>query len=509
MHCRTNCLALFLVGITCLLLQCSHCDAKEIELTKEWQVVGNNDTLPAGAHIRMDMTTGEKWAKLMDEADDEQGVEVKYSGQVSSTAAAVVADADPTDTNDKNNDESPKDSSYDYDMMHRTLSNLPPEEQQRMGGLPELPGTSGSATVSPKEREMFEKRMLEIWQKRQAELASLQEQLMVDMPEVLKDRIKWIRDYLEDPYSGLVKMNRGSGGNNNNNNDDQEEFQVHDIQSALADLEYQLGDVDMTRDFHTLGGWPLLVSLLHDGSHACPNQTVTPQLQESIGVVQSHAAWAVGTAVKNTGEFYPFAVEPVTVTRGGGETTTALDLLLQQFHNENDDGLLKPVLQKRQKMLYAIGSLLRGNRVAQEHFLGLDGPSILTKHLPEYCQDPSGGVKLAKKVLALVDDVVSDVTRQEQPEKDLLSRGIMDAFATEGVCHAALGCLDSDAAKETALRTIHTLSPHCQWEVKPAVASLQRAKDHWRVQEMDQEIARELIDLATSAQDRIKSTATH
>ena len=32
--------------------------SKEMEVTKEWQLVGENDTIPAGMHIRMDMTTG-------------------------------------------------------------------------------------------------------------------------------------------------------------------------------------------------------------------------------------------------------------------------------------------------------------------------------------------------------------------------------------------------------------------------------------------------------------------
>jgi hypothetical protein len=40
-----------------------------------------------------------------------------------------------------------------------------------------------------------------------------------------------------------------------------------DIVSVLHDLEYHLADIDMTRDFYTLGGWPILVSLLDSNVH--------------------------------------------------------------------------------------------------------------------------------------------------------------------------------------------------------------------------------------------------
>lgn len=38
--------------------------AKELVPTKDWQSVGNQ-TLPAGLEIRIDLTTGQKWARLV------------------------------------------------------------------------------------------------------------------------------------------------------------------------------------------------------------------------------------------------------------------------------------------------------------------------------------------------------------------------------------------------------------------------------------------------------------
>jgi hypothetical protein len=49
-------------------------ESREIVATRSWQLLGENDTKPVGLHVRMDMTTGEKWARLVDDgADDDDG----------------------------------------------------------------------------------------------------------------------------------------------------------------------------------------------------------------------------------------------------------------------------------------------------------------------------------------------------------------------------------------------------------------------------------------------------
>lgn len=40
-----------------------------------------------------------------------------------------------------------------------------------------------------------------------------------------------------------------------------------EVNDALLQLEDHLGDIDMARDFRTLGGWPHLVDLLHHRHH--------------------------------------------------------------------------------------------------------------------------------------------------------------------------------------------------------------------------------------------------
>ena len=48
--------------------------AKEIVATHEWQLLSEDDTLPAGLHVRMDLSADKRWAKLV---TDERVAEVE------------------------------------------------------------------------------------------------------------------------------------------------------------------------------------------------------------------------------------------------------------------------------------------------------------------------------------------------------------------------------------------------------------------------------------------------
>merc|ERR1719253_57448 len=52
-----------------------HAEAKEIAATNEWQLLSENDTIPAGLHVRMDLSTGEKWAKIPEDEERDEDVE--------------------------------------------------------------------------------------------------------------------------------------------------------------------------------------------------------------------------------------------------------------------------------------------------------------------------------------------------------------------------------------------------------------------------------------------------
>jgi hypothetical protein len=57
------------IGCLALLHILHYALCKEIVATDEWTLVQEGDTIPAGLHIRLDITTGQKWVKLLDDED--------------------------------------------------------------------------------------------------------------------------------------------------------------------------------------------------------------------------------------------------------------------------------------------------------------------------------------------------------------------------------------------------------------------------------------------------------
>jgi hypothetical protein len=510
----------FLMMTTAALLLLSLCcigtTAREIVATTEWQEVGENDTIPAGMHVRMDLTTGGRWVKLIDEneEDDESKraaggadtVEIQSDGSVS--AMAVVAQPDKEGGEKK---------------------------KETMGGLPELPGgtVSSLSSATKEDRKRFETNMKDLWDRRQSELADFQQEMLMDMPKLLKDRIQRLQAYIDDPHTHLVAVLEKKAASllpDENGEIPADQVEKHanmvtDISSVLLDLEYQMADVDMTRDFHTLGGWPLLVSLLSNDVHKI-NRNVTVEgsavAEDVNGVtnlihrVQLEAAWVIGTAVKNTGEFYPYATEDVTLLDGKSTKTTALQLLVDQLSQTYtlDDGASAVVRKKRQKIVYAMGGLLRGNRVGQLFFLNIDGPSQLSLELKALL-DASGtsDMSLAKRILALTGDIVSDVVLHDDQGDH---KTIINAFSNDAYCQSCLATLNNSkeasnrSLKETAVRTLQVLAPFCKdWDKETAALSVVKVKQAWQVEpDMDHEVRRELLDLASATVDLIRDKQT-
>ena len=291
-------------------------------------------------------------------------------------ASGALSIIDNPDTNDDgsttNNDNNKEQhttttttaNNKDYNMMHRVMSKLPPDELQKFGGLPpllpELPSSPSSTstsssyhTLTKEQRVQFEKRMDEIWNTRQEELLKLMGTQcengggIMNVPvNILKERIDSIKYYLDNVYESLIDLlderqekQRMKEENDENNDEEGGEGGVtNNIINALHDLEYQLSDVDMARDFHTLGGWPYLVSLLDDNVHnkGIITSTTTDAAAAEKGdndndvdnnkkeeammmmilvdEIQALAAMAIGTAVSNLDEFHVWALEDVSST---------------------------------------------------------------------------------------------------------------------------------------------------------------------------------------------------
>lgn len=449
--------------------------AKEVEVTNEWQLLGENDTIPAGMHVRIDMTTGEKWVKLLD--DEEESEEEKGGTNTNAVAAAIIRQDGSILRDGKGGR-----SDYDYEMMHRTLSKLPDEEKERMGGIPELPDASSSSSpLTSAQRRAFERRMAEIWQQRQQELKELQAQLL-DVPEILKQRVIGIREYLKSPLDHLKEL------------DLQEKYVdegvVTNIISLLEDLEFQLTDVDNARDFHTLGGWDLLVSMLDENVHLQNNTAIsdlTSEMLRKIRKVQAYSAWTVGTAVKNSGEFTSFAVEPITI---GVRRSTALDLLMDAFCKNYDDPNVREVQFLLTKSIYAIGALLRGNRLSQAHLIRRNGIVRLSETLQRLIlgNHSPANIKLTQRLLSLASDLVQDcvLLHEEESASDLHS-AIIAAFTSSEWCDLTSTILQADKflpipVQETLLQTTAALVPHCtSWnnKVKEHTFALERMQKEW------------------------------
>ncbi len=146
--------------------------------------------------------------------------------------------------------------------MRRALQRLPPSELERIG----IDFTSPILEGTPRAEALHE-----AWIQRQREFKAAVETLV-------------------KPAEHMAKLSQILTRSNATH---------FEVSSALGELESLLADVDNARDFYTIGGWPILVSLLH------PSRTIEHR---------SLAAWAVGTAIKNSYDYQLWVLEEVSMS---------------------------------------------------------------------------------------------------------------------------------------------------------------------------------------------------
>ncbi|KAL7504733.1 hypothetical protein ACHAXN_002304 [Cyclotella atomus] len=532
---RTMALSAILLIATILITPKPFTHAIEIVGTNEWQLIGENDTVPAGLHIKMDLSTGKRWARLVQDGDDDGSIQGVAAKMDSSGALSIVDDpAGEADTSSGREETEAFKPERDYEMMHRVMSRLPPEELERFGGLPALPtpkqknDKEAVLSIRPEDRAEFEAKMEELWTLRQEELRKFQEDNLADIPKVLQERIEVLKSYVSDPKLGREKVlekrkHQSEDDSSEVDFEGEETVKADDIIECLRDLEYQLSDIDHARDFHTLGGWPYLVALLHEPVHMiCDAQSPTDRAL--MYEVQSLAAMAIGTAIGNLGEFRSWALEDVSsaidvilkdptravnseenLNNGCVErynlnldaTVSALFSLVNSFDITNRSQREIAVEERtardlfrtyKLRSVYAIGSLLRGNALAQQHFVSKNGPDTLVRYVLGILSSVNGedGVtkldyKLASKVLALGEDIVMGVILEEEDyiknDSDhntmfVSPNGMVAAFTTEPWCDLSLRMLSSPtellgesqarSMKERAMSAIRALGPACK-----------------------------------------------
>jgi hypothetical protein len=222
----------------------------------------------------------------------------------------------------------------------------------------------------------------------------------------------------------------------------------------------------------------------------------------------------------------------------GTKKTTAIDLLLAQFTAvpEQPQSSSPVLVKKLQKVVYGLGSLLRGNRPAQVHFLSVGGPELLgttltgllleegssshahkmTKRLLMLADDIVSDVKLAheeankmtdKLLSMLADDIVSDVKLAQEEaisETAVVDETIVQAFSTAQWCELAVLALRGDPTiHETALLTVATLADKCarsSWNMDGVQQAIFQIRDHWQKEgsNMDPDILKERLELIES-----------
>lgn len=132
----------------------------------------------------------------------------------------------------------------------------------------------------------------------------------------------------------------------------------------LRQLESLLDDVDNARDFHTIGGWPTLLSHLK----------ASQPLQ-----VRSVAALAVGTAIKNTYDYQLWTLEsPASSNTDGGHlVVSGLDLLIEALGTSDNtaEEISSERFELHKRALYALSAAMRGNMDVQDALLQMPVPS--------------------------------------------------------------------------------------------------------------------------------------
>jgi len=89
--------------------------------------------------------------------------------------------------------------------------------------------------------------------------------------------------------------------------------------ASLLELEDLLSDIDNAKDFHTIGGWPTLASLLLPAETLTSPQSSSNMSSSSKIDLQTVAAWAVGSAVKNSYDYQLWTIDSLLL---GNKPTT-------------------------------------------------------------------------------------------------------------------------------------------------------------------------------------------
>ncbi|KUF99236.1 Eukaryotic translation initiation factor 4E type 2 [Phytophthora nicotianae] len=309
----------------------------EFVATNEWQELLPGQGVPRGLHVRLNLETGKREAKLVDpnEAETEESMRsVVVDPNAKETTVTVSTDISGDIVTEENEDDTltvteeeisedtVKASGEDVASVVKEEDEAPPAEPNWnhekiydvLQALPEPPKVEGMdiheahEKLSPAE---FRRQIVTLWKKRQAELK--------EALESLQDDAKYLGKLLEQFKEAEQKGDT--------------EGQL----SVLEVLEWEVQDLDKTHVFNFIGGFGIVAEYL--------NSTNLPSVQ----VPQ----WAIDAGV----------------------IPKLVDSLRLELPSSEDAA--KDVLEVKKKAIYALSSLVRSNERGQRLFSLHNGPELL------------------------------------------------------------------------------------------------------------------------------------
>ncbi|KAF1330189.1 hypothetical protein FI667_g5421, partial [Globisporangium splendens] len=316
----------------------------EFVATGEWKEILPGQGIPRGLHVRVNLETGKKEAKLMDSTDVEvdesmrsvvveQDATVTVATDVSGEIDTVVSKKEsashdggiiPVDNadaqeeeqsagvSDENADEAPpapREPAWNHEKIYEVLQALPEP--------PTLNGMDIHEAHAKLSKEEFRKQIIALWKQRQQDLK--------DAMDTMQDDAKYLGKLLEQFR------------------DAEQEGNADEQLNVLEVLEWEVQDLDKTHIFHFIGGFDIISGYLNSTNLR----------------VRAGASWVIGTASKSYRDGQNWAID-----------AGALPKLIQSLAldaAQNDDP--KAVFEVKKKALYALSSLILFNDRGQRLFL--------------------------------------------------------------------------------------------------------------------------------------------
>ncbi|KAL3668202.1 hypothetical protein V7S43_007063 [Phytophthora oleae] len=360
----------------------------EFVATNEWQELLPGQGVPRGLHVRLNLETGKREAKLVDpnEPDSEESMRsvvvdpdakettVTVSTDISGDIVTQESEDDTLTVTDEASEDAVGLRTVDTELTEEGVDEAPAAEPnwnhekiyEVLQALPEPPKVEGMdiheahEKLSPAE---FRKQIVTLWKKRQAELK--------DALESLQDDAKYLGKLLEQ-----FKEAEENGDT---------EGQL----SVLEVLEWEVQDLDKTHVFNFIGGFNIIAEYL--------NSTNLP--------IRAHAAWVVGSAAKNYKDGQAWAIDAGVMPR-------LIHSLALEIPKAEESA--KGVLEVKKKATYALSSIVRSNERGQRLFLLHNGAELLAGLFND--AHPN---KLQLKVLLFVYDLLAEAAERKSSAEEL------------------------------------------------------------------------------------------